>query len=592
MAFYCIDPINGNDTTGDGTASAPWATIAHAETQINSGTGYVSGDEIRIAGSTKSASLGTVQWKNTSSSAFDVDTDQDLTSSVSVGDYLIIGEETTAGAIPVPLLVKSISSTVINFYSNYQETLYSNVSYNIYKLSNVFEIEMNSYSDISASLLFNSLNTSFTAYNDDVIISGGWDPANFTSKTNYGKTAFGRTGTYSATSAFIYGSVFPPATTTTSSNGFLFKDFSLSRINLWRYQSSGGNTCGYNIDGLDYTYQGEATYNHEAGTRSIKNIGDAAGPYGIGSGGVSGNTTAFTSIDNWRVAICGNSSNTGQYFKPYSNYQDRVTSTTNIQIDVIGRKAGNLIEGNGYTPDFSAFTILNNNTSQTLGIIDTPSTISTYNTYTIPDAVADEVNNIAYDSNIYAAGFTFSSIDKVPDLHVSNNNYVLGPWGKFTVLDSSTGKKYNLAGRSGGTLLNTTDNATGSNCIQFTAFKSNQINGSLGLNTIAEPGQTLTLEISAKILGTTTSVTPNFYVFINNGTGYYTRMGSIAGGTTQLTKTAGTSFNNTSYDTLTYSVTLPQYSNYDNLYQYVVSLQANLPSGESLLIDSITRTIS
>ena len=61
MAFYCIDYLNGSDVTGDGTASLPWATIEHGAAQINGGAGYVSGDEMRIAGSTKSHN-GNAHW--------------------------------------------------------------------------------------------------------------------------------------------------------------------------------------------------------------------------------------------------------------------------------------------------------------------------------------------------------------------------------------------------------------------------------------------------------------------------------------------------------------------------------------------------
>ena len=60
MAYYCINYLTGSDVTGDGTSAAPWQTVGYASTQINGGAGYLAGDEMRIAGSTKSASLGTV----------------------------------------------------------------------------------------------------------------------------------------------------------------------------------------------------------------------------------------------------------------------------------------------------------------------------------------------------------------------------------------------------------------------------------------------------------------------------------------------------------------------------------------------------
>ena len=590
MAYYCLDYINGSDTTGDGTALAPWATIAHAETQINGGTGYVTGDEIRIAGSTKSASLGTVQYSNSTSSEFVVNTDQDLTASVSVGDYLLIGDETDGGAMPAPLLVKSITSTVIRFYTAYYDALYSNVSYNVYKLSNVAEMTVNSFSDYSGSLVFNSLNTSFTAYNNDVIFSGGWDPANFTAKTNYGKTAFGRTGTYGSTNAYAYGAVFYPASSTTSSDGFLFKDFSVARTYIFRYVST-STASGYNLDGFDFVYSGESTYSMSSGTRSLNNIGVGSGNFVIGSGGISSNTSSFTTIDNWRVVIGGQTSSFGPYFRVYQNYNDRVTTTTNLQIDFLTRRAGNLFYNSDFPNDLSEVTILSDSGAQ-FGVYNTIASIGESSpTISIPDSIANEVAMISYNSNINAANFVFSSIAVVPKLGISTSGTVTGPWRDFTLLDSATGVKYNLGGNEGGLILNTTDNATGTNCIQFTAFKNGKINGNVGLGFIADPGDTLTIDISAKILGTTSNVTPQFYVAIDGASGYYTRF-SNALSKTNMTKTAGTSFNNTTYDTLTYSVTLPQYSSYTSTAKYVIGLDASLPTGESLLIDSVTQTIS
>ncbi len=178
MAFYCIDYNNGNDTTGDGTASAPWATVAHAETQINGGAGYISGDEMRIAGSTLSTSLGTVQWSASTSSSFTVTTDSDLTGSIASGDYLVIGTTTDDGALPVPLRVNNVTSSQITFYTIYYDGMYQGVSYDIYKINDAVEFDVSAYGSVHDTM--NTQSQSFTAFSDTVTISGGWDPANFT----------------------------------------------------------------------------------------------------------------------------------------------------------------------------------------------------------------------------------------------------------------------------------------------------------------------------------------------------------------------------------------------------------------------------
>ena len=89
MAFYCIDYINGSDVTGDGTASLPWATIAHSETQINSGTGYLTGDELRIASSPLSAKLAEVNYQSAGSSDVTLNINTDLTGQLALVESLM-----------------------------------------------------------------------------------------------------------------------------------------------------------------------------------------------------------------------------------------------------------------------------------------------------------------------------------------------------------------------------------------------------------------------------------------------------------------------------------------------------------------------
>ena len=276
MAFYCIDYTNGSNTTGDGTPANPWQTVAHAETLINGGAGYNSGDEIRVAGSTiASTPVGTCQYSSYSTSTgMKVNTATDLTGTLSIGDMVQVGTSAVEGAIDAAVEVLNITSTTMDLGIYTSDLFYAGTSYNIYKVEDAVAFEVTAFGTVFDSI--NTNNQNFTAWNDDVLISGGWDPANFTSKTNLGRTVFKRTGTYNATRPNAYGYVYQ----STNSNGFKFADFNPNRTYLFSYSSS-SNPGGHNYENIVAIYVVDRIGVRPAGTQLITNCQGASGSTNI-----------------------------------------------------------------------------------------------------------------------------------------------------------------------------------------------------------------------------------------------------------------------------------------------------------------------
>lgn len=594
MAFYCIDYNNGSNTTGDGTASAPWATVAHAETQINGGAGYVAGDEMRIAGSTLSASLGTVQWASSTTSSFSVSTDTDLTGSISAGDYLVIGTTADAGAMPTPLRVNAVTSNSISFYVRYYSAMWTGVSYDVYKVNDFVAHNVTGFSTLFDQ--FNTQSQSFTAYSDTITISGGWDPANFTSKTAYGKTAFVREGTYQATNSGTYGMVYQQPSGT-NTNGFLFKDFGISRLYFYRYPTT-SDYIGHNYDEFSTVDSFETSYQVTAGTRSVKNF---IIPSPVRTNFGSGLSGVVVDFDGLRIGIGGNTGVSGDIFEPLgtSSNNDRINSITNTTVYFWDRGSNPIFVYNtDVTYDPTTINIFKDSPSVSPSLVERASDFPFDPTVVVlNDSFIGNFGGIYGSSSVSSKNLQIADISNminITNVVGSNATYYQGPpEPDFKLTESSTGTVYRILGRAGGAQINTVDNATGNNCIQLTAFGPDRVISNL-TKFNGRPGDTVTIDISAKILGSDTSCTPTLKMALIGQASYYSKISPGLNEAT-LTKSAGTSFNNTAYSTLTYTGTVPQRSNYvNNNYELSALLDtgSEITSGNSLLIDSITVTVS
>ena len=92
MANYHVNYLTGSDITGDGSTSTPWQTISHALTTSSATTG----DVIKVVGST-TTDLDTGATVSTNDRTNQLTTSTDLTSSLAVGDIIIISPNITDG---------------------------------------------------------------------------------------------------------------------------------------------------------------------------------------------------------------------------------------------------------------------------------------------------------------------------------------------------------------------------------------------------------------------------------------------------------------------------------------------------------------
>ena len=93
MANYHVNYNTGSDATGDGSTGSPWATINHALSTSSATTG----DVVKVVGST-TTDLDTTASFTTLDRTNELTTTTDLTSSLAVGDIIIISPNITDGA--------------------------------------------------------------------------------------------------------------------------------------------------------------------------------------------------------------------------------------------------------------------------------------------------------------------------------------------------------------------------------------------------------------------------------------------------------------------------------------------------------------
>lgn len=217
MAFYCIDYINGSDTTGDGSAVAPWKTIGYGQSQVT----LAFGDEFRIHGGPEPTLLDTAAFRTTGPS-YTITTSIDLTGSLAANDYIFVQDFYRA------FRISAINSTTITLYSNVAVNpsfLGNGVTFSIWKAGGV-PVTINANTD--ALETFCTAASPFTINTDSVIISGGWNNT-FDAKTSFGRTFFYRT---SSTSFNMNNSVLGNLYKTNDTTGYVIKDMHISGSGL------------------------------------------------------------------------------------------------------------------------------------------------------------------------------------------------------------------------------------------------------------------------------------------------------------------------------------------------------------------------
>jgi hypothetical protein len=596
MAFYCIDYLNGSNVTGDGTASLPWATIEHGETQINGGTGYVLGDEMRIAGSTKSALLGTVTRTSSTSSTATFSTSTDLRGTLSVGDYIqLVSGDTYPGTTieQFTWYVSSISaSQIVLLHYNFQYTMFGQPkSYGIYKINDPVTFDVNAFSGYYLDKP-NEIATSFDPFSDSVTISGGWDPATFTSKTAYGKTVFGRTGTYQATAPYPYGAVFYPSI---GLNGLLFKDMSFSRVyaNYWAVSGQWNGGCNWTNISCSYTIENHtgtplaSTYNRIYDGCAIQNGAafdcEPGGPKAEFKNGWIAGGALTAPVSQFQTAM----------------YNEVVDFSNNICLTIGGLEfLGVYSTISPYNPggfiniDFATTTVLSPNTS--LGYFlasGSYQTSSGVQNVTVPSAFLGNYPTTAGFESVMdytwpgQIKLTTDNVDA--SIQWKSGKYVVGAYPS-TLTDTTTGLTWDVLGRAF-SRLNTLDKDTGLNCIELKPIKN--VCEAWFLPIRIKKGDNLELTIKAKIKGSQTSTAPTFYVggtsasTITNYDGFPSL--------DVMTLISGSNFTNTAWQTNTYSISnaLSTVTG-EEFFASITISDYNLTNGNSLLIDQVTWSVS
>lgn len=176
MAKKYVDLVNGNDTTGNGSAGAPYLTINKAVSVDNT--------DIRIAKTTSASTISGANFTWTEGST-NVATSADVRASIAVGDY--IGKNSAAGngAKETYYRVTAISASTITIESKYGGTTATET--NCKKIAPVVTGAVSAHA------------ATLTA---GTVLSGGW---NLTNETQDGETWFTKNGARTANYNVIFG---------------------------------------------------------------------------------------------------------------------------------------------------------------------------------------------------------------------------------------------------------------------------------------------------------------------------------------------------------------------------------------------------
>jgi len=620
MAYYCIDYINGSDVTGDGTASAPWASIAHAETQINAGAGYVTGDEMRIASSPISATLGQVTgYSFASSDMVRLDVNTDLTGVLSVYDSVWIDgttSATSAGGNNMLWQVEAISATRIDLWNggaNYQGRQMFNdsgsFSLDIKKVTST-EVEVNGFSGYQADTL-NSVDTVFPSFNDDVVISGGWNSTNFTAKAAYPFTSFSRVGTYQTTSGNVYATAF---TWANNSNGFKLKDFNAARLSLTQDLNYSDCTFGHNLENIPIIYHTNAGTSTPSpipvGAREYTNcqlaaLVNTAFPtsdsdlyyakftdcyhWAVQSNNIIGGTSSFASKQ--QVELLGNNIHVKGGSSSQYNLSGYVSNGTGANT------ANQPFRSKPLVTDFSKLTVIPKS-SLGIGLVAPQSAPRFAYTISVPSGLmnkngSDGVEHLVYGTQASAYTFDFANITDAVNLDqlipVGKNNAGANP-----IKVTGGGNTYHVLGTKLFSKLNTVDHNLGDNCIELipTNQADNPILEGPWMPIRFAKGDNITVTIIGKIKGTATSFNPAVRLAGTDAQGPETSYDGFEG-LANFNLTSGSGYNNTTWSTNVYSIT-NAFSN-ESKADYVGQLALyndQLDQGDSWLIDSVTIEIT
>jgi len=292
MTVYYCDWATGDDSTGNGSYSAPWKTITKAT------TGRTGGDEIRVGKSPDPTALtGTVGFTLGSTAV--------TGSGTAFTSELVIGDFIKAPDGQYYEVIKLTSNTEAELYKKYPSATQS--GYSSYKLG------VTDTGAAAASTTQIQVVSSSGSSSANLIISGGWD---LSTQTQTGQTYFRQMhGTFA--NRYGYGLYFSGKSYTEVSR----LHFLRYNYGIYYYNSSNNNTCtsptcnSNNASGIYYYYSS----NNNTCTSPTCNSNNASGIYYNSS---SNNNTCTS-------PTCNSNTNYGIYYNSSSNNNTCTSPTCN-----------------------------------------------------------------------------------------------------------------------------------------------------------------------------------------------------------------------------------------------------------------------
>lgn len=613
MAYYCIDYINGSDVTGDGTASAPWATIAHGESQINGGAGYVTGDEMRIAASPRSAKIASINGAVTTASASEwtCPVDTDLTGVLSPLDTVWFTGESNAtrGGSNFIFQVKSVTSTQVVFHN--QNGSQVQLGQQLFKDdSTLAAVDLHKITPLEVTVTgfstsYDQINTQdqLLTTEDAVTISGGWDPANFTSQTAYGMTSISRVGTYQGSTYFPYGAGFR---FDGNMIGFKLANFNTSRLYIGVDLNFSDNTHAWNAENISpasWTGAGTTTpTNRATWPRKFTNckIFTWNGLTGLNNNvnliGASFTDCQFMNNSNYPL-ISGTSSSDSTHKWELSgsgNWHTKAGFLTSYNITNRLKYTATVDPSQPLLQDLSKLAIYNRSgATPAVGIVNSGAgTTKIAYDIDIPTGIfgnGQAITRLTTASSPYANALTFnfanlSDATSYTQGLIQAGKGNAGPW-PFKI--SGGGKTLQVLATRLNSRLNTVDNNLGDNCIEL--FPQGNIMEGPWMPLAFEKGDNIEVTIVGKIKGTTATFNPAVRLAGTDAQGPETSYDGFEGLVNFGISSGNGQYNNTTWSTTTYQIT-NAFSNEPRA-DYVGQLALysdQLSQGDSWLIDSVT----
>ena len=300
MAIVYCSWATGNDTTGTGTAAAPYKTITKASTS------RAAGDEVRVAKSPDPTALtGTTAWTMNGTTV--TGTGTLFTTELAIGDFISAPD---GGWYEVITIASDTSATLFKKYPSATASGHSSQKLGVTDTgaaaSSATQIQVVNSSGNSSAFLY---------------ISGGWD---LSTETQTGQTWFRQMhGTFTTRNG--YGLFM------TSKSYTNFDKLNFLRYNHGIYYNTSSNntitsaTCNSNNNGISY------------GTSSNNTITSATCNSNSNSG-ISYGTSSTSTITS---ATC-NSNNYGIYYNGSSNNTIYALSTTGNTAGIYSDNANNI----------------------------------------------------------------------------------------------------------------------------------------------------------------------------------------------------------------------------------------------------------